>query len=76
MAASESKAIRVMSFNVRTSNASDGANGWEFRRELFFQTIAAFDPDLLGMQEVTPQQHDDVVSRLKDYQLEIGRAHV
>src|SRR4051812_33669284 len=67
--AEPSRDIRVMSFNVRTSTASDGQNGWSHRKDLFFQTIEAFHPDLLGFQEVRPDQHDDIAARLKDYGL-------
>ena len=31
-------------------------HAWPLRRELFFKTINAFDPDLLGMQEVLIDQ--------------------
>ena len=63
------KDIRVMSFNVRTSTAPDGANGWSHREGLFFRTIDAFNPDLVGFQEVRPDQHDDIAARMKDYTL-------
>lgn len=43
--------IRVMSFNIRCSSAEDGANNWEFRKELVVERIHAFHPDLIGMQE-------------------------
>ncbi|MDB6057416.1 MAG: endonuclease [Verrucomicrobiales bacterium] len=58
---------RVMSFNVRTSTAFDGENGWSHRKELFFRTVEAFNPDLIGFQEVRPDQHDDISARMKDY---------
>jgi len=48
--------LAVMTFNIRNSNAHDGVNAWPNRRELFFRTIEAFDPDLLGLQEVLPLQ--------------------
>lgn len=58
-----------MSFNVRTSTAFDGQNGWGHRKELFFRTVKAFNPDLVGFQEVRPDQHDDIEARLKGYGL-------
>jgi endonuclease/exonuclease/phosphatase family metal-dependent hydrolase len=61
--------IRVMSFNVRTSTSHDGENNWSHRKELFFKTIQAFNPDLIGFQEVRPDQHDEIEARLKDYGL-------
>jgi endonuclease/exonuclease/phosphatase family metal-dependent hydrolase len=56
-----------MSFNVRTSSAFDGANGWSHRKDLFFQTIETFNPDLVGFQEVRADQHDDIAARLKGF---------
>ncbi len=43
--------LRVMSFNVRYGTAQDGDNAWDLRRDLVVDTIEAFDPDLLGVQE-------------------------
>jgi len=61
--------VRVMTFNVRTSNAVDGLNSWPLRRMMFYRTITHFDPDLLGMQEVTPFQTQDISANLKGYEL-------
>jgi endonuclease/exonuclease/phosphatase family metal-dependent hydrolase len=59
--------LRVMSFNVRNSNAKDGEDAWPKRTELFFGTIAAYAPDLIGFQEVLANQHDALTARLSDY---------
>lgn len=59
--------MRVMSFNVRLSAAKDGENAWPKRTELFFATIAAYGPDLIGFQEVLADQHDAITARLRDY---------
>jgi endonuclease/exonuclease/phosphatase family metal-dependent hydrolase len=56
--------LRVMSFNVRYGSANDGEDRWEKRRELFFHTIEAFRPDLLGGQEVLAFQADEMRKRL------------
>jgi endonuclease/exonuclease/phosphatase family metal-dependent hydrolase len=61
--------LRVMSFNVRTSNAKDGDNAWQNREELFFETIARFNPDLIGFQEVVARQRDAIEARLPGYAL-------
>jgi endonuclease/exonuclease/phosphatase family metal-dependent hydrolase len=58
-----------MSFNVRNSGMDDGENGWSHRKGLFFQTVAAFGPDLLGLQEVLADQHDDVAAAMPGYTL-------
>lgn len=59
--------VRVMSFNVRNSNSQDGADAWPLRTDLFFSTIAAFGPDLIGFQEVLALQYDAIVAHLPDY---------
>mgnify|MGYP002129749873 CR=1 FL=1 len=59
--------LRVMSFNVRYANKADGDNAWSQRTELFFDTIHAFGPDLIGFQEVIAVQHDALTARLTDY---------
>jgi endonuclease/exonuclease/phosphatase family metal-dependent hydrolase len=56
-----------MSFNARTAHARDGDNAWPHRKALFFQTIRAFNPDLLGTPEVVADQYDALTSELKDY---------
>ncbi|MCX6953625.1 MAG: endonuclease/exonuclease/phosphatase family protein [Verrucomicrobia bacterium] len=61
--------MRVMSFNVRYAHAQDGADAWPKRTELFFATIAAFGPDLIGFQEVVAVQHDAIAARLPGYGL-------
>ncbi len=59
--------LRVMTFNVRNSAADDGANHWKSRKELFKETVRKFDPDLLGLQEVLADQHDEIAAMLPDY---------
>ena len=61
--------FRVMSFNVRNSNAADGENAWPKRADFFFETIAAFGPDLIGFQEVLARQYDEIVKRMPAYSL-------
>ena len=68
-AAESTNEIRVMSFNVRTSRALDGQNGWSHRKDLFFQTIQAFNPELIGFEEVRDDQHDDIAAQMKEYGL-------
>ncbi len=62
--AAPSRDVRVMSYNVRLSAANDGENAWPKRIELFFAPLTAFDPDLVGFQEVLADQHDLIVARL------------
>jgi len=59
--------LRIMSFNVRNSNAKDGEDAWPKRTELFFSTIAKFAPDLIGFQEVLADQHDAIAAQMPGY---------
>ena len=59
--------LRVMSFNVRMSAAADGENAWDRRRDVFFQTIRNFGPDLIGFQEVLADQYAAMIARLPEY---------
>jgi endonuclease/exonuclease/phosphatase family metal-dependent hydrolase len=56
-----------MSFNIRYGSANDGENSWDRRKDLLFQTIRAFNPDLLGTQETLASQRDDLAAKLADY---------
>jgi endonuclease/exonuclease/phosphatase family metal-dependent hydrolase len=65
--AAHSENVKVMTFNVRNSNAQDGPNGWPERIDLFFETISGFEADLIGFQEVLAVQHDEIKRRLTGY---------
>ena len=59
--------LRVMTFNLRVRTILDGPNLWDFRRELVVQRVRAFDPDLLGTQEVLDSMEIFLRERLGDY---------
>jgi len=52
--------LRVASFNIRTSRARDGANGWRRRRDVCLTAIREFSADVVGLQEVRPDQLADL----------------
>ncbi|HJP99707.1 MAG TPA: endonuclease, partial [Rhodanobacteraceae bacterium] len=52
--------LRVMTFNVRLPQASDGPERWEGRRDLFVKTIREQHPDVFGTQELYKEQGDYV----------------
>ncbi|WP_246105916.1 endonuclease/exonuclease/phosphatase family protein [Rosistilla ulvae] len=56
-----------MSFNIRYGTASDGENHWERRKEFVAETIAAYDPDLLGTQETLEFQKQFLEQQMPDY---------
>ena len=65
--ASAEATLRVMSFNIRYGTAGDGENRWENRKELVLKTIRAFDPDILGTQEVLAFQARFLREKLPEY---------
>jgi endonuclease/exonuclease/phosphatase family metal-dependent hydrolase len=59
--------VRVMSFNIRYGTARDREDRWEKRQDLLVNTIRAYGPDLLGMQEVLAAQADFLQESLPAY---------
>src|SRR5690606_9156534 len=58
--------VRVMSYNIRFAS-SDGPDRWELRRDGVLERIRAFEPDVLGLQEVLSSQAEFLISELPDY---------
>ncbi|GAA0737890.1 endonuclease/exonuclease/phosphatase family protein [Sphingomonas japonica] len=56
--------LRAMSFNVRLPIASDGDDYWPNRARLFFDTVRAADPDIVGTQELFKLQGDAWIAAL------------
>jgi len=48
--------LKVVSYNIRNSNAVDGENDWELRKEATPAMLEAVDPDVFGVQEALPDQ--------------------
>ena len=61
--------LRVMTFNIRYATPKDipSGNAWGLRKDLFFKTIEAFAPDLMGLQEVLLNQGDDIKAHFTSY---------
>ncbi|HEU4830254.1 MAG TPA: endonuclease/exonuclease/phosphatase family protein [Gemmatimonadales bacterium] len=72
--AEDPTALRVMTFNIRYGTADDGANSWPFRRNLVFDVIRDYRPDLLGVQEALRGQLDEIGTAVPGYtELGVGR---
>ena len=66
--------LTVMSFNLRYGTAHDDENAWPLRRDLVVATIAAVNPDILGVQEALRFQLDELHAALPTYaELGVGR---
>jgi glycerophosphoryl diester phosphodiesterase/endonuclease/exonuclease/phosphatase family metal-dependent hydrolase len=59
--------VRVMSYNIRYGTAKDGENHWDKRKDFLAETVAAFNPDLLGTQETLAFQRDYLAGKLTGY---------
>lgn len=69
-----SVAVTVMSFNLRYGTADDGENAWAHRRDLLFDVIREWAPDVLGTQEALRFQLDEITGALHDYDvIGVGR---
>lgn len=56
MPAAPSARLRVATFNIRNSAADDGADSWALRRDATVNAITQLDADVVGLQEVLPDQ--------------------
>jgi endonuclease/exonuclease/phosphatase family metal-dependent hydrolase len=59
--------ITVVTYNIRYANPNDGADVWENRREAMVAYLRATGADLIGLQEVEPQQRSYLAGHLTDY---------
>ncbi len=59
--------LNVMTFNIRLDVASDSLNSWQYRKDVAAEVIKANNVDILGMQEVLPNQMNDLKERLPEY---------
>ena len=60
--------FRVMTFNIRNSQASDAENAWPHRKHSVAQAIETGRADFIGLQEVYVDQKLFLESALPDYQ--------
>lgn len=60
--------LRAMTFNLRVATPHDGPDEWKYRRDAVGAMLNDLRPDVMGFQEATPPQIDDLVAR-------VGRAY-
>lgn len=61
--------IKVMSFNIRFENPSDGKHNWPYRKHLLGEIIHQFSPHLLGTQEGRRPQLLELAKLLPEWRL-------
>lgn len=64
----DSRHLRVMSFNVRQMDGDDGEHAWEHRKDLLIETIQMHSPALLGTQEIFAEQSAYILDRIPSLQ--------
>ncbi|HEX9656892.1 MAG TPA: endonuclease/exonuclease/phosphatase family protein [Bacteroidota bacterium] len=64
--------LKVMTFNIRYGTASDGEDQWEKRKEMLFELLMRYSPDIIGVQEALRFQLDEIRHALPEY-AEVGR---
>jgi len=66
--------LKMMTYNIRLDNPSDGENAWPNRKDYFTSQIQFYSPDIFGVQEALPNQVTYIASALPDYnKFGIGR---
>lgn len=63
----ETEPLRVMTFNVRQMDGEDGAQSWEFRKELLAETVRLSRPHLLGTQEIFSEQTAFLLEKMPEF---------
>lgn len=58
---------KFMSFNIRYNSANDGEDLWDLRKDDLVKMLNYYQPDFVGMQEVTPRQLDFIAQHLETY---------
>lgn len=59
--------ITVATYNIRNSNAQDGPNNWENRRDTLAALVRKINPDILGTQEVLKDQLKYLTTQFAGY---------
>lgn len=65
--AGESTQLTVMSFNIRLPAEVDGEDRWEVRKPLAVRMLREEMPDVVGLQELMPEQADHLARELPGY---------
>jgi endonuclease/exonuclease/phosphatase family metal-dependent hydrolase len=65
-ASGDDDVVRVMTYNVRV-DVDTGVNSWSNRYELIAKVIKNYNADLVGVQEATKKQLDDLLKILHDF---------
>ena len=66
--------LEIMTFNIRYPNKGDGPNYWKHRTQFVAEVMRKNMPEVIGLQEATRSQLDDLAAFLPEYaEIGIGR---
>jgi len=65
----ESELLKVMTFNIRYGTANDGDNSWENRKDILFECLKKYSPDILGTQEGLNFQHEEIIAQFPTWKV-------
>lgn len=62
--------VRAMSYNIRCTNNSDtGDTAWDSRKKALCDLVKSIAPDVIGFQEVKPEQMTYLKAQLSGYEI-------
>lgn len=61
------QSFKVMTYNIRYDNSSDGVNSWTQRKGRLLDLLKKYDADIIGIQEALHNQIADISSDLSGY---------
>lgn len=66
--------VKVMTYNLRYANTTDGINAWDNRKEKVYTLLKKYDPDIIGAQEAMHVQLKDLYANVPGYEwIGVGR---
>ena len=71
--AQKNQPINVISYNIRLNVKSDGINSWPNRKDNVKALVKFYDADILCVQEVLPDQFDDLLANSDFDVVGVGR---
>ena len=58
--------MKLITFNIRTALAADGANSWQFRRDFVYEYLLRSNADIICLQEVVPAVKKELATLLEN----------
>ena len=59
--------LRVMTFNIRYNNPGDSIYNWDHRKDMVYEVIRKYKPEIFGVQEALDGQMNDLRKALPAY---------